>query len=220
MVSEVCVSGVDLSFVLVVDLGWGNLVIGDCVFSVDLDVVVVFICVYVCGMYSVGMVVMFKYFFGYGMVKEDIYVDDVSDLCMFDEFCVLDLVLFVVGIDVGVDVVMMVYVVYLQVVLELVGYLFCWIGEILCGEMGFCGVVFFDDIGMVVLFFVGGVKVCVDVYLDVGCDVVLVCYFELVEELLCVVEGCIFNIVVLLGLIGCGVLGWDGLLVDICYGII
>lgn len=218
MVSEVCVSGLDFSFVLVVDFGRGNCVIGNCVFSEDLQVVVVFIVVYVCGMYVVGMVVMFKYFFGYGIVLEDIYVDIVIDLCVLDELCVQDLVLFQVGIVVGVDVVMMVYVIYLQVVLEFVGYFLCWIQDVLCGEFGFRGVVFFDDIGMVVLYSVGGVLVCVYVYLDVGCDVVLVCYLELVDEVLYVVQGCFFNIVVLLGLFGRGVFGWDGLLVDVCYG--
>jgi beta-N-acetylhexosaminidase len=64
----------------------------------------------------------------------------------------------------------------------------------------------------------GGVKARIDDHLDAGCDVVLVCAPKLVEESLKAVEGRTFNTAALLGLIGRGALGWDGLLADQRYG--
>ena len=45
-----------------------------------------------------------------------------------------------------------------------------------------------------------------------GCDVVLVCHPELVAESLVAVEGRSLNTMALAGLIGRGLLGWDGAL--------
>lgn len=218
MASEVRASGVDLSFAPVVDLGRGNLAIGDRAFSADPDVVAAFTRAYVRGMHSVGMAATLKHFPGHGTVKEDTHVDDASDPRTLDELRALDLVPFVAGIDACADAVMMAHVVYPQVAPEPAGYSPRWIGEILRGEMGFRGVVFSDDIGMAASFSAGGVKARVDAHLDAGCDVVLVCHPELVEESLRAVEGRTLNTAALLGLIGRGALGWDGLLADTRHG--
>ena len=61
-------------------------------------------------------------------------------------------------------------------------------------------------------------KARIDDHLDAGCDVVLVCAPKLVEESLKAAEGRTFNTAALLGLIGRGALGWDGLLADQRYG--
>ncbi|MNW03691.1 Beta-hexosaminidase [compost metagenome] len=84
--------------------------------------------------------------------------------------------------------------------------------------MGFRGVVFSDDIGMAAAFSVGGIKARIDAHLDAGCDVVLVCHPQLVEESLAAVEGRRLNTAALLGLIGRGAMGWDGLIADSHYG--
>ncbi|WP_422505670.1 beta-N-acetylhexosaminidase [Stenotrophomonas sp. GZD-301] len=218
MASEVRASGVDLSFAPVVDLGRGNLAIGDRAFSADPAVVAAFTRAYVRGMHSVGMAATLKHFPGHGTVKEDTHVDDASDPRTLDELRALDLVPFVAGIDAGADAVMMAHVVYPQVAPEPAGYSPRWIEQILRGEMGFRGVVFSDDIGMAASFSAGGVKARVDAHLDAGCDVVLVCHPELVEESLHAVEGRSLNTAALLGLIGRGALGWDGLLADTRHG--
>mgnify|MGYP002653893689 CR=1 FL=1 len=70
------------------------------------------------------------------------------------------------------------------------------------------GVVFSDDIGMAASFSAGGVAGRVHAHLDAGCDVVLVCHPELVEESLAAVAGRRLNTMALLGLIGQGPLGW------------
>jgi len=83
--------------------------------------------------------------------------------------------------------------------------------------MGFRGVVFSDDIGMAAAFSAGGIKARVDAHLDAGCDVVLVCHPELVEESLAAVKHRSLNTMALVGLLGRGGLGWDGLLADARY---
>ncbi|MET0891404.1 beta-N-acetylhexosaminidase [Stenotrophomonas sp. JAG2] len=218
MASEVRASGVDLSFAPVVDLGRGNRAIGDRAFSADPQVVAAFTAAYVRGMHSVGMAATLKHFPGHGTVLEDTHFDDASDPRTLDELRALDLIPFAAGIRAGADAVMMAHVVYPQVAPEPAGYSPRWIQQILREEMGFRGVVFSDDIGMAASFSAGGVKARVDAHLDAGCDVVLVCHPELVEESLRAVEGRTLNTAALLGLIGRGALGWDGLLADSRHG--
>src|SRR3546814_15245937 len=95
---------------------------------------------------------------------------------------------------------------------EPAGYSRVWIEDSLRKEMGFRGVVFSDDIGMAAAFSAGGVKARIDVHLDAGCDVVLVCHAELVDESLAAVQGRRLNTMALTGLLGRGAMGWAGLL--------
>jgi beta-N-acetylhexosaminidase len=218
MASEVRASGVDLSFAPVVDLGRGNRAIGDRAFSADPEVVAAFTRAYVRGMHSVGMAATLKHFPGHGSVLEDTHVAAASDPRDLDALRALDLVPFGARHDAGPDAVMMAHVVYPQVAPEPAGYSSRWIQQILRGEMGFRGVVFSDDIGMAASFSAGGVQARVHAHLDAGCDVVLVCHPELVDEALRAVDGRPLNTAALLGLIGRGALGWDGLLADARHG--
>ena len=218
LASEVRASGVDLSFAPVVDLARGNRAIGDRAFSDDPQVVAAFTRAYVRGMHSVGMAATLKHFPGHGTVLEDTHFDDAVDPRPLDTLRAEDLVPFVAGIEAGADAVMMAHVAYPQVAPEPAGYSRRWIEEILRAEMGFRGVVFSDDIGMAAAFSAGGVRSRIDAHLDAGCDVVLVCHPELVEESLRAVEGRALNTAALAGLLGRGALGWDGLLADARYG--
>ncbi len=223
MASEVRASGVDLSFAPVVDVGHGNLAIGDRAFSEDPEVVAAFTRAYVRGMHSVGMAATLKHFPGHGTVREDTHFDTAVDDRPLDAIRAHDLVPFVAGIEAGADAVMLAHVVYPQVAPEPAGYSPFWINEILRGDvskggMGFRGVVFSDDIGMAAAFTAGGVKARIDAHLDAGCDVVLVCSPKLVDESLKAVEGRTFNTAALASLIGRGALGWGGLLADARYG--
>ena len=217
MASEVRASGVDLSFAPVVDLARGNRAIADRAFSDDPQVVAAFTRAYVRGMHSVGMAATLKHFPGHGTVLEDTHFDDAIDPRPLEVLRAEDLVPFVAGIEAGADAVMMAHVAYPQVAPEPAGYSRRWIEEILRGDMGFRGVVFSDDIGMAAAFSAGGVKARIDAHLDAGCDVVLVCHPELVEESLRAVEGRRLNTAALTGLIGRGALGWAGLLADARY---
>jgi hypothetical protein len=79
-------------------------------------------------------------------------------------------------------------------------------------------VVFSDDIGMAAAHSAGGTKARVEAHLDAGCDVVLVCHPQMVEDALHALEGRKSNTMALIGLIGRGALGWDGLLADNRHG--
>ncbi|MDQ3206784.1 MAG: beta-N-acetylhexosaminidase [Pseudomonadota bacterium] len=222
MASEIRASGVDLSFAPVVDLGRGNRAIGDRAFSEDPQVVAELTAAYVRGMHSAGMAATLKHFPGHGSVLEDTHFDDAVDPRPLEQIRALDLVPFVAGVDAGADAVMMAHVVYPAVAPEPAGYSRRWIEDILRGDrasggMGFRGVVFSDDIGMAAAFSAGGIKQRVDLHLDAGCDVVLVCHPELVAESLAAVEGRKLNTMALAGLIGRGAMGWDGLLADARY---
>ncbi|MBW3549997.1 MAG: beta-N-acetylhexosaminidase [Proteobacteria bacterium] len=222
MASEIKASGVDLSFAPVVDLGRGNRAIGDRAFSEDPQVVAELTRAYVRGMHAAGMAATLKHFPGHGSVLADTHFDDAVDARGLEELRALDLVPFVAGIEAKADAVMMAHVVYPAVAPEPAGYSERWIKQILRGDrasggLGFRGVVFSDDIGMAAAFSAGGIKARVDLHLDAGCDVVLVCHPELVEESLAAVEGRALNTMALAGLIGRGAMGWDGLLADGAY---
>ncbi|RXR00942.1 beta-N-acetylhexosaminidase [Pseudoxanthomonas composti] len=219
MASEVQASGVDLSFAPVVDLARGNRAIGDRAFSDDPQVVAEFTRAYVRGLHSVGMAATLKHFPGHGTVREDTHFDEAVDPRPLEVLRAEDLVPFAAGIEAGADAVMLAHVKYPAVAPEPAGYSPRWINEILRGSaseggFGFRGVVFSDDIGMAAAHAAGGVKSRVDAHLDAGCDVVLVCHPELVEDALQAVTGRRLNTAALLGLIGRGALGWDGLLAD------
>lgn len=218
MAQEVQASGVDLSFAPVVDLGRGNLAIGDRAFDADPQVVAEFTRAYVRGMHAAGMAATLKHFPGHGSVLEDTHFDNAVDRRSLDEMRATDLIPFVAGIEAKADAVMMAHVVYPQIAPEPAGYSQRWIEEILRKEMGFRGVVFSDDIGMAAAFSAGGVKARIDAHLDAGCDVVLVCHPNLVEESLAAVAGRKLNTMALTGLIGRGAMGWDGLIADRRYG--
>jgi len=169
-------------------------------------------------MHSVGMAATLKHFPGHGTVLEDTHFDDAIDPRPLDVLRNEDLVPFVAGIDAGADAVMMAHVTYPAVAPEAAGYSPLWIQTILREEMGFRGVVFSDDISMAAAFSAGGIKQRIDVHLDAGCDVVLVCKPAQVEESLKAMQGRTSNTAALLGLMGRGALGWDGLLADTRYG--
>jgi len=214
MASEIRATGLDLSFAPVVDVGHGNLAIGDRAFSEDPQVVAEFTRAYVRGMHAVGMAATLKHFPGHGTVREDTHFDTAVDPRTLDEIRAHDLVPFVAGIEAGADAEMLAHVVYPQVAPEPAGYSPRWIKDILRQDMGFRGVVFSDDIGMAAAFSAGGVKARIDAHLDAGCDVVLVCNPGLVDESLAAVQGRSLNTMALTGLLGRGAMGWDGLLAD------
>ena len=218
MASEIRATGVDLSFAPVVDLGRGNLAIGDRAFSTEPDIVAEFARAYVRGMHSAGMAATIKHFPGHGTVREDTHFDVAVDQRSLDEMRATDLVPFVAGIEANAEAVMLAHVTYPLIAPEPAGYSPYWINTILREEMGFRGVVFSDDIGMAAAFSAGGIKQRIDAHLDAGCDVVLVCHPQLVEESLAAVQGRTLDMTVCASLMGRGAMGWDSLLAEARYG--
>ena len=218
MASEIRATGVDLSFAPVVDLGRGNLAIGNRAFATEPDVVADFTRAYVRGMHSAGMAATIKHFPGHGTVREDTHFDVAVDHRSLDVMRATDLVPFVAGIEAGAEAVMLAHVTYPQIAPEPAGYSPYWINTILREEMGFRGVVFSDDIGMAAAFSAGGIKQRIDAHLDAGCDVVLVCHPQLVEESLVAVQGRALDTMAVASLMGRGAMGWDSLLAEARYG--
>ncbi|MBY4598504.1 beta-N-acetylhexosaminidase [bacterium BD-1] len=188
MASEIRATGVDLSFAPVVDLGRGNLAIGDRAFHADPAIVAEFTRAYVAGMHEAGMAATLKHFPGHGSVLEDTHFDDAVDPRPLSELQAHDLVPFAAGIAAGAEAVMMAHVKYPAVAPEPAGYSPRWIRDILRRDMGFGGIVFSDDIGMAAAESAGGVKARIDAHLDAGCDVVLVCAPALVPDSLRAVD--------------------------------
>lgn len=211
MASEIRALGMDLSFAPVLDLGRGNLAIGNRAFSADPMLVARYGAAYIQGLHEAGMGATVKHFPGHGSVLADTHFDTAIDPRSLEEIRALDLVPFAEAINAGADAVMMAHVIYPQVSEEPAGYSQRWIGDILRGELGFEGVVFSDDIGMAAANSAGGVGARIHAHLDAGCDVVLVCHPELVEESLAAVEGRTLRCDVLKPLIKDGVESWGAL---------
>ena len=182
MASEILATGLDLSFAPVVDLGRGNLAIGNRAFHADPPIVSDFCRAYVAGLHEAGMAATIKHFPGHGSVLEDTHFDDAVDPRPLAELQALDLLPFAAGIEAGAEAVMMAHVKYPAVAPEPAGYSPHWIGDILRRDMGFGGIVFSDDIGMAAAESAGGVKARIDAHLDAGCDAVLVCAPALVAD--------------------------------------
>jgi beta-N-acetylhexosaminidase len=212
MASEIRATGVDLSFAPVVDLGRGNLAIGDRAFAAEPDVVAAFTTAYVAGMHEAGMAATLKHFPGHGTVHEDTHFDDAVDPRPLAELVTQDLVPFVAGIAAGAEAVMMAHVKYPAVAPEPAGYSPRWIRDILRRDMGFAGIVFSDDIGMAAAHSAGGIKARIDAHLDAGCDVVLVCAPALVaDSLRAVADRAAPDPAMLATLMGRGDTDWTGL---------
>ncbi len=81
-----------------------------------------------------------------------------------------------------VEAVMMAHVIYPAVDDRPAGYSKRWIEQILRGELGFNGAVISDDISMAAAGAAGSVGERVQAHLDAGCDLVLACFPDVVEE--------------------------------------
>lgn len=212
MASEIRATGVDMSFAPVIDLGRGNRAIGNRAFSPDPAIVAAFARTYVAGMHEAGMPATLKHFPGHGSIPEDTHFDIATDDRSLDEMRATDLVPFVAGIQAGAEAVMMAHITYPQVAPEPAGYSPRWIKDILRGEMQFRGVVFSDDIGMAAAHSAGGVKARIDAHLDAGCEVVLVCHPQMVDEALRAMDGRTPDAGALACLHGRDATHWDALL--------
>jgi len=209
MVSEIRATGLDLSFAPVADLACGNKAIGNRAFSADPHITAILVSAYIQAMHSTGMAATLKHFPGHGTVLEDTHTNNAQDLRSLSELENTDLLPFSAGIEAGADAVMMAHVVYPKMSADPAGYSAYWIKHILREKMGFKGVVFSDDIGMAAAFSVGGVGARVHAHLDAGCDVVLVCHPELVDDALQAVAKRPLNHVGLLALMAHGARAWE-----------
>ena len=212
MATEVRQSGIDFSFAPVVDVPIAGCPIGDRGFSDDPNSVADLACAYVQGMHEASMPATLKHFPGHGGVTADTHHEQAYDHRSLQEIEARDLYPFVAALRAGADAVMMSHVIYAQCDDAMAGCSRYWLQTVLREKLGFRGVIFSDDIGMAAAHLSGGVAQRVQAHWDAGCDVVLVCHPELVDDAIRAAEGRRFDTAPLLGLLGRGVLGWDGVL--------
>lgn len=189
MASELRASGVDFSFAPVVDLARGNAAIGLRAFHADPAITAELAQAYVRGMHLGGMAAVLKHFPGHGSVAADTHKAQAIDPRSLDEIRCNDLRPFAECIDARVEAVMMAHVTYPQVDTHPAGYSTAWIGQVLREELNFAGVVVSDDISMAAAGAAGTVGERVRAHLEAGCDLVLACFPDVVDEAIASMEG-------------------------------
>ena len=182
MASELRASGIDFSFAPVADLARGNAAIGTRAFHADPDIAGELIHAYVRGIHLGGMAAVLKHFPGHGSVAVDTHKAQAIDPRALDEIRQNDLRPFQEGFAAHAEAVMMAHVVYPAVDEQPAGYSRRWIQDILRGELGFNGAVISDDISMAAAGVAGGVAERVHAHLEAGCDLVLACFPDVVEQ--------------------------------------
>lgn len=183
MASEMLSLGIDLSFAPVLDLNRGSCVIGDRSFSASLEAVSDLGSHYLAGMHDAGMKTTGKHFPGHGSVLADSHTDDVIDARVFADIESTDLQAFI-QLQYGLDALMIAHVVYPAVDQLAAGYSPIWLRDILREQMKYRGVIISDDLGMHAACSVGSLSQRLWQCLEAGCELVLVCRPEDVEELL------------------------------------
>ncbi len=189
MSSELRASGVDFSFAPVVDLARGNAAIGPRALHANPEAAAELAQAYVRGMHLGGMAAVLKHFPGHGSVAVDTHKAAAIDPRPLDEIRRDDLLPFMEGIDAHAEAVMVAHVIYPAVDDRPAGFSKRWIEQILRGELGFNGAVISDDISMAAAGAAGGVAARVHAHLDAGCDLVLACFPDVVEEAIAAVQG-------------------------------
>jgi beta-N-acetylhexosaminidase len=183
MAAEMLACGIDLSFAPVLDLDRGSSVIGDRSFSSAVDVVVQLGRTYLAGMHDAGMKTTGKHFPGHGSVVADSHTDDVVDDRSLAELEREDLVPFLQLTD-ELDALMIAHVIYPGVDAVPAGYSSRWLLGYLRQARGYRGVILSDDLGMHAALAAGSLPERCHRCIEAGCNLVLVCKPEDVEELL------------------------------------
>ncbi|SFV88002.1 Beta N-acetyl-glucosaminidase [hydrothermal vent metagenome] len=175
LAAELLSIGIDFSFTPVLDLDHGNSsVIGDRAFHSNPSVVVKLATALIEGMHEAGMKCVGKHFPGHGFVVADSHLDLPIDKRSMEEIA-QDMSIFKDLAHHGLDAVMPAHVVYSEVDDKPAGFSSKWLQEILQEKLGFSGVIFSDDLSMQGAHFIKKITDRVQVSLDSGCDMVLIC---------------------------------------------
>lgn len=213
MASELRACGIDFSFAPVVDLARGSAAIGPRAFHEDPAIAGELAQAYVRGMHLGGMAAVLKHFPGHGSVATDTHKAQAVDPRPLDAIRDADLRPFIQAIEAHAEAVMMAHVIYPAVDDRPAGFSRVWIEDVLRGELGFAGIVISDDISMAAAGAAGGVGARVEAHLAAGCDLVLACFPEVVDEAIAALprmpDEAMERLVPLRGAIGAT---WEGLL--------
>ena len=182
MASELRACGVDFSFAPVGVLARVSAAIGPRAFHVVPTFAGELAQAYVRGRHLGGMAAVLMHFPGHGSVAADTHKAQAIDPRPLEAIREADLRPFAEAIEAHAEAVRLAHVIFPAGDERPAGYSRVWIEDILRGELGFAGVVISDDISMAAAGAAGGVGARVRAHLDAGCDLVLACFPEVVEE--------------------------------------
>ncbi len=176
MASEVCSTGIDISFAPVLDIDKGiSSVIGDRAFHSDPFVVSKLAQAFIAGMNEAGMLATGKHFPGHGSIAADSHIAMPIDERPLREIEMDDLKPFQFMIDDGIHALMMAHVIYSRVDPQPAGFSAYWMKTVLRDKMHFQGAIFSDDLSMEGAVIAGDYPQRARLALDTGCDMILVC---------------------------------------------
>jgi beta-N-acetylhexosaminidase len=156
-------------------LAWGRSgVIGDRALHADPRVVSMLAANLTHGFALAGMANCGKHFPGHGWAEADSHHQVPEDPRPLEAILAQDAAPYG-WLGVSLDSVMPAHVVYPQVDALPAGFSRRWIGEILRGDLGFCGAVFSDDLSMAGAAVAGDLGARARAALQAGCDFILVC---------------------------------------------
>jgi len=173
---ELGAQGIDFSFTPVLDLDYGRSgVVGDRAFHRQPAVVAALASALIAGLKAGGMAAVGKHFPGHGFVSADSHLALPVDDRSFEAIAAEDLVPFAALATAGIEGIMPAHVVYARCDAQPAGYSKFWLQEILRERLGYKGLVFSDDLGMVGAHGAGDIVERARLALSAGCDMVLVC---------------------------------------------
>ena len=176
MATELRTVGVDFSFAPVLDLDYGvSAAIRDRAFHRNANSAIELASAYIKGMSDAGMAAVGKHFPGHGFIAADSHHEIPVDKRSFDKIQLEDLRPFSQLIANGLPAIIPALVIYQNVDPHPAGFSAVWLQKILRQQLGFNGVVFSDDLGMVGASYAGGPLERAQAALAAGCDMVLAC---------------------------------------------
>ncbi len=176
MASEVCSTGVDISFAPVLDIDKGvSSVIGDRAFHHDPFVVSKIAQSFIVGMAEAGMQATGKHFPGHGSIAADSHIAMPIDERNLYEIEMDDLKPFQFMIEAGLNALMMAHIIYSRVDRQAAGFSSFWMKTMLRDRMHFQGAIFSDDLSMEGAVIAGNYPQRAQLALEAGCDMILVC---------------------------------------------
>ncbi len=174
MATEVLAVGIDVSFAPVLDCDGISQVIGDRSFHSDPKVIIDLASQFMHGMKAAGMATTGKHFPGHGSVAPDSHISDAVDTRSLDEILATDMQPFSKTLP-WLNALMPAHVVFSQVDTKPAGFSKIWLKDILRHQLQFEGVLFSDDLSMKAAHVAGNISARVQMAIEAGCDMVLVC---------------------------------------------